>query len=128
MATGAKILLVDDDLVLRDMYKARLENSGYQIITAANGEEAIARAADSHPDLALLDVMMPKVNGFDVLDVLKSTPETKNIPVIILTALVQDSDKERGIKGGADDYVVKSETMPGEVIEKIEKLLSRAKK
>lgn len=125
MADKSKILVVDDDVVLRDMYKARLENSGYEIITASNGEEAMARAVDSDPDLVLLDVMMPKVNGFDVLDVLKSTAETKNIPVIILTALVQDSDRERGIKGGADDYIVKSETMPGEIIEKIEKILKK---
>ncbi|MFA6422881.1 MAG: response regulator [Patescibacteria group bacterium] len=125
MAGKAKILVADDDVVLRDMYKARLEDSGYEIITASNGEEAMARATDSSPDLILLDVMMPKVNGFDCLDMLKSTAETKKIPVVILTALVQDSDRERGVKGGADDYIVKSETMPGEIIEKIEKLVKK---
>jgi len=80
---------------------------------------------DILPQLILLDLMMPKVNGFDVLDILKTTPETKNIPIIILTALIQDTNKQRGLKSGAADYIVKSETMPKEVIEKIKSVIEK---
>lgn len=124
----AKILIVDDDLPLLEMYEGRLQQEGYEVITAKNGEEGLARAVDSNPDLILLDIMMPKVNGFDVLDILKTTPETKNIPVLILTVLIQEQDKERGLKSGAADYIIKSETMPGGVIEKIKVVLEQGKK
>lgn len=107
------------------MYSTRLEEDNFKVITARNGEEALARAVDAKPDVILLDIMMPKVNGFDVLDILKSTPETKHIPVLILTVLVQDADRERGLKSGADDYIVKSETMPGQVIEKVRAVIEQ---
>ena len=107
------------------MYTMRLKEEAFEVIVARNGEEALARAVDSKPDVILLDVMMPKVNGFDVLDILKSTPETKHIPVLILTVLIQDADRERGLKAGAEDYLVKSETMPGQVIEKVKQVLSK---
>ncbi len=120
-----KVLVVDDDQALLEMYTMRLKEEAFEVIVARNGEEALARAVDSKPDVILLDVMMPKVNGFDVLDILKSTPETKNIPVLILTVLIQDIDRERGLKAGAEDYLVKSETMPGQVIEKVKQVLSK---
>lgn len=121
-----KVLIVDDDQALMEMYLNRLKEENFEVISAKNGEEALARAVDSKPDIILLDIMMPKVNGFDVLDILKSTPETKHIPVMILTVLVQDADRERGLKSGAEEYIVKSETMPGQVIEKIKTVLQRA--
>ena len=117
--------MVDDDQALLEMYTMRLKEEAFEVIVARNGEEALARAVDSKPDVILLDVMMPKVNGFDVLDILKSTPETKKIPVLILTVLIQDADRERGLKAGAEDYLVKSETMPGQVIEKVKQVLSK---
>jgi len=120
-----KVLVVDDDQALLEMYTMRLKEEAFEVIVARNGEEALARAVDSKPDVILLDVMMPKVNGFDVLDILKSTPETKKIPVLILTVLIQDADRERGLKAGAEDYLVKSETMPGQVIEKVKQVLSK---
>ena len=120
-----KVLVVDDDQALLEMYTMRLKEEAFEVIDARNGEEALARAVDSKPDVILLDVMMPKVNGFDVLDILKSTPETKKIPVLILTVLIQDADRERGLKAGAEDYLVKSETMPGQVIEKVKQVLSK---
>ena len=113
------ILLVDDDLTLREMYEERMKAEGFNIIQATNGEEALKRARESKPHVILLDIMMPKVNGFDVLKELKSDPELKDIPVIVLTALIQDVDRVQGKKLGAADYIVKSETMPGEVIAKI---------
>lgn len=120
---GKVILLVDDDLTLREMYNERLKAEGFEIIQATNGEEALAKAQESKPNVILLDIMMPKVNGFDVLKELKANDELKGIPVIILTALIQDVDRLQGQKLGAADYIVKSETMPGEVIAKIKKAL-----
>jgi len=123
MEEGKVILLVDDDLTLREMYEERLRSEGFEIIQATNGEEAMQKAQESHPNVILLDIMMPKVNGFDVLKQLKADSELKNIPVIILTALIQDVDKEQGKSLGAADYIVKSETMPGEVIVKIKNVI-----
>ncbi len=120
-----KILLVDDDLTLREMYDERLKAEGFVITQASNGQEAIKLARETKPEVILLDIMMPKVNGFDVLKTLKDDPDTKDIPVIILSALIQDVDKAEGKKLGAVDYIVKSETMPGEVIEKIKKAVSK---
>lgn len=119
MEDAKTILLVDDDLTLREMYEERLKIEGFTIVQASNGEEALTKAKDIKPNLILLDIMMPKINGFDVLKSLKSDPELKDIPVIILTALIQDVDRVQGDKLGAADYIVKSETMPGEVITKI---------
>ena len=90
------ILLVDDDLTLREMYEERMKAEGFNIIQATNGEEALKRARESKPHVILLDIMMPKVNGFDVLKELKSDPELKDIPVIVLTALIQDVDRVQG--------------------------------
>ena len=119
MEDSKTILLVDDDLTLREMYEERLKTEGFTIVQASNGEEALTKAKDIKPNLILLDIMMPKINGFDVLKSLKSDAELKDIPVIILTALIQDVDRVQGDKLGATDYIVKSETMPGEVITKI---------
>lgn len=125
MGEGKVILLVDDDLTLREMYDDRLKAEGFDIIQASNGEEAIAKARETKPNIILLDVMMPKINGFDVLKQLKEDPDTKDIPVILLTALIQDVDRTQGKKLGAADYIVKSETMPGEVITKIKSVLGQ---
>lgn len=123
MEDGKVILLVDDDLTLREMYDERLKSEGFEIVQASNGEEAIAKAHELKPNVILLDVMMPKINGFDVLKQLKEDPDTKEIPVIILTALIQDVDKAQGKKLGAAEYIVKSETMPGDVIAKIKSVM-----
>lgn len=123
MEEGKVILLVDDDLTLREMYLERFKAEGFNIVQASNGEEAISKAKEVKPNIIMLDIMMPKINGFDVLKQIKADEELKNIPVIILTALIQDVDRLQGQKLGAVDYIVKSETMPGEVIEKIKKAL-----
>ena len=117
------LLLVDDDLTLREMYEERLKAEGFTIVQASNGEEALAKAKEIKPAIILLDIMMPKVNGFDVLKSLKANPDLKEIPVIVLSALIQDVDRAEGKRLGAADYIVKSETMPGEVIEKIKATL-----
>jgi len=120
-----KILLVDDDKVFNEMYKLRLEASGYEVVVVEDGEKALVSAMKEKPNLILLDIMMPRINGLDVLDILKSTPETKNIPVIILTALLKDVNEVRGLMSGAADYLIKSEVTPIQVVEKIAEVLRR---
>lgn len=119
-ATKSKrILLVEDDDALASVYQTRLEAEGFTIQRVPNGEDALASALAFKPDLILLDVMMPKVSGFDVLDILRNTPETTNIKIVMLTALSQDSDKERARNLGVDDYLVKSQVVIADVVEKI---------
>lgn len=126
MAEGKeKILIVEDDKALREMYQLRLSINGYDVLEAGDGEEGLDLAIKEKPDLILLDIMMPKMSGMDVLDILKSTPETKDIPVVVLTALTEESVKAKGLVYGAEDYLVKSQTMPGQVVEKIEAVLVR---
>lgn len=105
----AKIMLVEDDNNLREIYEARLLAEGYEIVSAQDGEEALALAVKEKPDLIIADVMMPKISGFDMLDILRSTPETKDAKVIMMTALSQAEDKSRADKLGADRYLVKSQ-------------------
>ena len=121
------ILVAEDDLTLRDMYQARLEAGGYRVLLAANGEEALKILEQEKPDMLLLDIMMPKINGLDVLEKMKKNPTTKDVPVIILTVLIQDQTRVKGLMSGADDYLIKSETMPGEVVKKIEEVLAKSK-
>jgi CheY-like chemotaxis protein len=105
----AKIMLVEDDNNLREIYEARLLAEGYEIVSAHDGEEALALAVKEKPDLIISDVMMPKISGFDMLDILRGTPETRNTKVIMMTALSQMEDKDRADKLGADRYLVKSQ-------------------
>ncbi|MEI6228935.1 MAG: response regulator [Candidatus Saccharibacteria bacterium] len=118
-----KILLVEDDPALSGVYRSRLDMEGFDVREVNDGEKAIAAASDFKPDLILLDAMMPKISGFDVLDVLKNTPATANILVIMLTALSQPSDKERAEKLGVDDYLVKSQVVIGDVVDKVKQHL-----
>lgn len=114
-----KILLVEDDEGLASVYMVRLQAEGFEVRRVPNGEDALAATLDFKPDLILLDVMMPKVSGFDVLDILRNTPETANVRVIMLTALSQESDMERAKSLGVDDYMVKSQVVIADVIERI---------
>jgi two-component system phosphate regulon response regulator PhoB len=114
-----RILLVEDDTSLASVYRARLELEGFAIREVHNGEEALSATLEFKPDLILLDAMMPKISGFDVLDILRNTPETTNIRVIMLTALSQPKDKERAEQLGVDDYLVKSQVVIGDVIARV---------
>ncbi len=114
-----KILLVEDDDALANVYVMRLQAEGFDVRRVANGEDALAAAREYAPNLILLDAMMPKVSGFDVLDILRNTTETANIKIIMLTALSQDSDKERAVGLGVDDYLVKSQVVISDVVERI---------
>lgn len=122
MANGKHLLLVDDDMTLSEMYAERLKQAGYEVTLAHDGEAGLA-AAKTHPDLILLDIMMPKMNGLDVLKAIKDDPATASIPVVLLTALIQEMEKHKGVTTGAAGYFVKSEIMPGDLIEKIEAIL-----
>jgi CheY-like chemotaxis protein len=119
-----RILLVEDDTALAAVYRSRLELEGFEIREVNNGEEALSAALEFKPDLILLDAMMPKISGFDVLDILRNTPETTAIKVIMLTALSQPKDKERAEALGVDDYLVKSQVVIGDVVERIKHHLS----
>jgi len=114
-----KILLVEDDETLASVYKQRLELEGFDVQHVNNGEDALDTAVKFQPELILLDVMMPKLNGFDVLDILRNTPSTRNIHIIMLTALSQPKDAERAKQLGADDFLVKSQVVIGDVVSRI---------
>src|SRR3982750_75243 len=119
----AKVMLVEDDNNLREIYEARLLAEGYEIVSAQDGEEALALAVKEKPDLIISDVMMPKISGFDMLDILRSTPETKDTKVIMMTALSQAEDRERGERLGADRYLVKSQVTLEDVVKVVEEVL-----
>jgi DNA-binding response OmpR family regulator len=119
-----KILLVEDDDGLASVYQTRLEAEGFSCRRVPNGEDALAAATEYRPNLVLLDAMMPKVSGFDVLDILRNTPETANMKIIMLTALSQDSDRERAKSLGVDDYLVKSQVVIADVIDRIKQHLA----
>jgi len=119
MDTKKKILLVEDDEALAGVYKSRLEIEGFETRGVLNGEEALTAAIEFKPDLILLDAMMPKISGFDVLDILRNTHETSQVKVIMLTALSQPKDKERAESLGVDDYLVKSQVVIGDVVERV---------
>lgn len=114
-----KILLVEDDDELASVYQTRLQAEGFDMRRVSNGEDALAATLEYKPNLILLDVMMPKVSGFDVLDILRNTPETHDVKIIMLTALSQDSDKERAQSLGVDDYLVKSQVVIADVVDRI---------
>jgi two-component system phosphate regulon response regulator PhoB len=114
-----RLLLVEDDDALANVYQTRLQAEGIDVRRVNNGEDALANALSFKPDLVLLDVMMPKVSGFDVLDILRNTPETAHLKIVMLTALSQDSDKERAESLGVDDYLVKSQVVIADVVDRI---------
>ena len=123
-----KIMLVEDDKSLREIYGIRLEAEGYQIVSAGDGEEALALAISEKPDLILSDVMMPKISGFDMLDIIRSTPETKDMKVIMMTALSSEEQRARGEQLGANKYLVKSQVGIEDVVRSIKEVLSSDEK
>lgn len=123
MDTKKKILLVEDDEMLSQVYRSRFEIEGFDVKEVYNGEDALSAAISFKPDIILLDAMMPRISGFDVLDILRNTPETANITIIMLTALSQPRDKERAEALGVDDYLVKSQVVIGDVVSRVKKHL-----
>ncbi|HET6747452.1 MAG TPA: response regulator [Candidatus Saccharimonadales bacterium] len=121
-----KILLVEDDKSLREIYGVRLLAEGYDIVSAGDGEEALAMAIKERPELIISDVMMPKISGFDMLDILRSTTETKDIHVIMMTALSSEDQRARGQALGADKYLVKSQVGIEDVVRTVHEVLKDA--
>lgn len=119
-----RILVVDDESQLVDMIKIRLEANGYDVITAYDGQAALDKARKEIPDLIILDLMMPKLDGYTVCRMLKFDAKYKKIPVIMLTARAQDKDKELGKEVGAEAYVTKP-FEPADLLSKIKELLGK---
>lgn len=118
-----KIMVVEDDASLREIYSIRITAEGYEVVSAGDGEEALAVAVREKPDLILSDIMMPKISGFDMLDILRSTPEIAHIKVVMMTALSADDQRQRGERLGADRYLVKSQVGIEDVINTIHEVL-----
>lgn len=118
-----KILIVEDDRTLVRLYSTKIEKSGYEVATAFDGEEGLEKISSFKPDVVLLDIIIPKLDGFSVLEKMKKNPATKNIAVILLTNLGQDEDVSKGKELGARDYLVKSQFTPAEIVKKMEAVL-----
>jgi len=118
-----KVILVEDDKFLSEMYATKLAESGFEVEAAFDGEEGLKMIKNEKPDLVLLDIVLPKKDGFEILKVMKGDAELQNILVIALTNLGQKEEVEKGLKLGADDYVVKAHFTPTEVVAKVKKLL-----
>ena len=121
MAKG-KILVVDDEVNITQILEFSIGAEGYEVITAANGEEAIDKARREQPDLIILDIMMPKIDGYEACRILKANPLTKSIPVVLLTAKGRDIDKRLGYEVGATDYIIKPFS-PNKLVDRIHQLL-----
>jgi len=122
-----KILLVEDDTFLVGMYKTKFDLEGFEVVTAEDGQKGLDLAGKENPDIILLDVLMPKMDGFSVLEKLKADAKTKKIPVILLTNLGQKEDVQKGLDRGAAGYLIKAHFMPSEVVDKIKKILADQK-
>jgi DNA-binding response OmpR family regulator len=123
--TDAKtVLIADDDDDIRELVAYRMTRSGYAVLQATNGEEAVELATAERPDLAILDVMMPRLDGFEVVRRLRAQEETARIPIILLTARAQDADVARGFGAGADDYIRKPFS-PQELAMRVQAILGR---
>jgi len=119
----SKIMIVEDDKSLREIYSIRLVAEGYNVVSAGDGEEALAMAVRERPELIISDVMMPKISGFDMLDIIRSTPETKDIKIIMMTALSSEDQRQRGESLGADMYLVKSQVGIEDVVNAVHQIL-----
>ncbi|OGH72639.1 MAG: hypothetical protein A2921_03510 [Candidatus Magasanikbacteria bacterium RIFCSPLOWO2_01_FULL_43_20b] len=119
----AHVLLVEDDAFLSNIYKTKFEMEGFKISIAENGEVGLSEVKKKKPDIILLDVLMPKMDGFAVLEKLKADEETKNIPVVLLTNLGQKDDVDKGFEMGAAGYLIKAHFKPSEVVDKVKEVL-----
>ena len=119
------VLLIDDEAAILEMYQTKLKNSGYEVITASNGPDGVALAKEKHPALIMLDIIMPQVNGLDILKTLKETPETKDIPVFMTTNLPEQTSGQKAHELGAVSYLVKAEYEPGMVVDVIDRYLKK---
>ncbi len=122
---AAMVLLIEDDPLLTKMYKAKFTTEGFNVLVAQDGEEGLKMALENNPDIILLDIMMPKLSGLDLLSKLREDPKGKDVPVIILTNLTQQKEAQRALDLGAKEFMVKANLTPGQVVEKIKKYLNK---
>lgn len=123
MAAKKKILLVEDDEFLAELYATKLNLEGFEVTLAVDGEKGLKLAKETNPDLVLLDIILPKMDGFEVLKGIKADASLKNTPVILLTNLSQKDEVKRGLDLGANDYLIKAHFMPSEVVKKIKQTI-----
>ncbi|MEK7166880.1 MAG: response regulator [Patescibacteria group bacterium] len=122
-----KILIVEDDLFLRKICQKKLEKQGFEVFLAEDGKIGIEQAKKNHPDLILLDIILPNVDGFEVLKALKDDPSTNLIPIILLSNLGQKEDLDKGLSLGAEDYLIKAQFSTQEIVNKINETLEKVK-
>jgi len=123
---SAHILLIEDDSFLANIYKTKFDMEGFKVSVSEDGESGIEDAKRKHPDLILLDVLLPKLDGFTVLKKLKEDTALKDIPVILLTNLGQKDDVDKGLELGAEDYLIKAHFKPSETVEKVKAVLEKS--
>ncbi|HSR89037.1 MAG TPA: response regulator [Candidatus Udaeobacter sp.] len=114
-----QILIIEDDAFLAEIYQKKFEMEGFKVILASNGEKGLADIKKKKPDVVLLEVLLPKMDGFAVLEAAKANSSTKNIPIILLTSLGQKDDVQRGLDSGAADYLIKTHFQPSEIVDKV---------
>jgi len=128
VAKKIKVLVIDDDRFLAQIYILTLKKVGYEVLLMENGTDGLEAAKKEKPDAIILDILMPGIDGFQVLRELKKSEKTKDIPVIMLTSLSQKEDEEMGMRGGAQAFLTKSTTLPDDVVKQLKKLLAEKKK
>jgi DNA-binding response OmpR family regulator len=124
VAASAKILIIEDDRYISKMYQLKLSLDGFDVQIAENGRQGVEKVKDFKPDIILLDILMPEIDGFEVLKIVKGDDETKNIPVLIMSNLGQEDHIQKGMSLGALGYIVKSQYTPSHVVEKIKEVLA----
>lgn len=124
----AKVLIVEDDLALGEIYMTRLIAEGFEVKLVHDGELALSSAVEYEPDLVLLDIMMPRISGFDVLDILRNTPKTKDYKIVVISALSEQDKIEQAKALGSDDYLIKSKTTVADLVEKVKQAVASDKK
>ena len=120
----AKILIAEDERDIRDLIAFTLRFAGYEVVTAANGEEAVELAPKENPDLILMDVRMPRMTGYDACRILKANPEMKDLPIVFLSAKGQESEIQTGLEAGAEEYLLKP-FAPDQLTERVKAILSK---
>ena len=119
-----KILIIEDDIFISEMYMTKFKSCGWNVYTAENGHTGLKKSLEKIPDVILLDIIMPRMDGFEMLKAIKKDKILKNIPVIILSNLGQKEEIKKGLDLGADDYIIKAHFTPQEIVEKVEKQLA----
>lgn len=120
-----KILIIEDDPFLSEMYVAKFNQSGFKIEVAADGKRGLEKIKTSQPDLILLDIVLPKMDGFEILKEIKKDPQLKRIPIVLLTNLGQKNEVEKGLALGADEYIIKAHFTPTAVVAKVKEILNQ---